>query len=664
MSVSNNNDDGRSFFLDFLHKIRNNDPSILPEPGKPFKIHRMCESEGIELADALLENTSITYLQLETRNYEKKIAFAEAMAKYVRTSKHLRHIRWLGECTDFQSRQEIFTDFMPALRDSTSLKELEIKFSLLGGPSKLAIEHMLTYSKSLRSLTLICEMHVLEDIVVAAGAAAQSGLKKNITLRELTLEIPRSAFSETPTLSIIRYLPQLRKLCLNGIVTNLTGLGTMLFSDTCNITELEIHRSHARLPMKGFPRVLRALARRPTLTKLTLHRFCLGWFEARLLRMTLCNMSSLHTLVLEDNALGSARLASLAPALYHNTSIQVLDLSWNKLDDIKSARLLSDILLRNKTITTLNLSGNKFGQTAGAMDCIVEGLSGNSTLLEIHLSSCDLGDGGVFTLAQMLSSQNNTTLLKLTLDNNTITSTGVCVLLETMAHHRSKCITELDFQNNPIGDEGASVVARLLGNNALPNLTRLSLSGCSISGDGFIPLVSALEQNNSLLHLDLRRNFGSDLRRNFGSSKRVFLALAESLPEIEVLQRIDFDWCEALSSAMPSLLAGLRKNTSLFCFHIEKCAPPFAPLLREEAFKFAGGWKQEMECLGYRNRCLTLMRAPKERLPPRCVWSHALAQVATLPDVIFEVLRSKPNLVPSKDTRLTGGKVSANVHRC
>jgi hypothetical protein len=72
MSVSNDSaltstiDDGRalpsSTFLYFCIKVRNNDPSILPEFGKPFKIpYHMCEREGIELADALLENTSVTY---------------------------------------------------------------------------------------------------------------------------------------------------------------------------------------------------------------------------------------------------------------------------------------------------------------------------------------------------------------------------------------------------------------------------------------------------------------------------------------------------------------------------------------------------------------------------------------------------------------------------
>jgi hypothetical protein len=39
----------------------------------------------------------------------------------------------------------------------------------------------------------------------------------------------------------------------------------------------------------------------------------------------------------------------------------------------------------------------------------------------------------------------------------------------------------------------------------------------------------------------------------------------------------------------------------------------------------------------------------KER-PRGGVWPHALARIAKLPDVIFEVLRSKPNLVPSEDT--------------
>jgi hypothetical protein len=70
---------------------------------------------------------------------------------------------------------------------------------------------------------------------------------------------------------------------------------------------------------------------------------------------------------------------------------------------------------------------------------------------------------------------------------------------------------------------------------------------------------------------------------------------------------------------------------------------------------------QEMGRLGYRNRFRPLIRAPKERLPARGVWSYALARVATLPDVIFVVLRSKPSLVPSEDTKDTEVTEGINI---
>jgi Ran GTPase-activating protein (RanGAP) involved in mRNA processing and transport len=316
-------------------------------------------------------------------------------------------------------------------------------------------------------------------------------------------------------------------------------------------------------------------------------------------------------------------------------------ISGNRFNDMECAGLLRDLVRCNKTITTLDLSGNNFGRIVGAVECIADGLGSNSTLLKINLSSCDLGDGGVSTLAQKLGFQN-TTLQKLALGWNSITSTGVGMLFETMeqsSHH----IMDLDLQRNLIGNEGASLLARSLENNALPNLTRLSLFQCGIGDDGFIALVAALERNISLLQLDLRQSPGS------GFSKRAYLALAKSLPKIKVLQRVKLRWSVGLVSAMPPVLAGLRKNTSLFCFHVADCAPYSVPPFPEPTARCAGGWMQEMKGLGYRNRCLALIRTPEETHQPRGIWPHALARVATYPDDTFEVLRSKPSLVPSED---------------
>jgi hypothetical protein len=132
-------DDGvplSSTFLEFCAKVRNNDPSILPEPGEPFQIRQLTEKENMELADALLESTSVTFLELGTDNYKK--SSAEAMAKYVRTSKHLQRIRWPRNWVQpdnrvLKQREDMFCRLLPAIQESTSLKELHILNPITGG---------------------------------------------------------------------------------------------------------------------------------------------------------------------------------------------------------------------------------------------------------------------------------------------------------------------------------------------------------------------------------------------------------------------------------------------------------------------------------------------------------------------------------------------------
>jgi hypothetical protein len=170
-----------STFLEFCGKVRNNNPSILPEDGKPFTIRPLSENEDVELADALLENTSVTFLELKTENYTKRSA--EAMAKFVRTSKRLQRIHWQKYA---MTREKMLCLFLPAIQESTSLKELHMRLPpcMIGGTSNLAFESMLTHTQSLRSLSLTCPSGLQEDIAVAT---VLSGLKKNTTLRELTL---------------------------------------------------------------------------------------------------------------------------------------------------------------------------------------------------------------------------------------------------------------------------------------------------------------------------------------------------------------------------------------------------------------------------------------------------------------------------------------------
>jgi Ran GTPase-activating protein (RanGAP) involved in mRNA processing and transport len=485
-------------FLEFCGMVRNNDPSILPAPGHFLRIRHLTEKEDVELADALLENDGVKYLELGTAKYTK--ASAEAMAKYVRNSKCLERIVYNGEFYQLlPQHEEMLCCLLPAMQESTSLKELKLELSPTGGQSYIAFANMLMHTKSLRSLTLISPRGVSlprEEIFVDAAAL---GLKLNTTLRELTLEFSRGATTVSPIVTSLHGHPLLQRLCLRWCAEDLTGLETVLRSDNSKITELEIDMGYRSEASEGLTRVLRALVRHPELTKLGIRGVHLRRDEARLLGMSLhviCSeqlqqrldlamlgMAFLHNPILQRldlarNNVQSAGLVQLAPALYRNTCIKVLCVSENELTDMASAEVLRDILQSNKTMTTLNLSGNLFGLTNGTVECIADGLGLNSTLLKLDLTRCVLGDGGVSILAQTLGSRN-ATLQKLTLEGNCITSTGVGALLEAMEH--SSHIRELDLQNNPILNEGASLLARSLGDNELPTLTHLSLSLVAVS---------------------------------------------------------------------------------------------------------------------------------------------------------------------------------------
>jgi hypothetical protein len=251
----------------------------------------------MELADALLENISVTYLEFNTANYTR--SSAEAMVKYMRTSKRLQRFRWnqhvIPGYGGTQKHEEMLCCFLPAIQESTSLKELQMELPSIGGPSNLALENMLAFTQSLQSLSLCYPDGLLEDIAVAE---VFSGLKKNTTLRELTLQFSRGATDVSPILTSLRDHPLLRRLCLREFRMDLTGLETVLLSDTSKITELDIHWLDIGLPVMGLTNVLQALARRPTLTKLGLRSCHLGRDNARLLRIALCNIPSLQSLIL------------------------------------------------------------------------------------------------------------------------------------------------------------------------------------------------------------------------------------------------------------------------------------------------------------------------------------------------------------------------------
>jgi Ran GTPase-activating protein (RanGAP) involved in mRNA processing and transport len=321
------------------------------------------------------------------------------------------------------------------------------------------------------------------------------------------------------------------------------------------------------------------------------------------------------------DALGSTGLAEVASALYWNTSIQVLNISTNGLDDLASANTLRELLRRNKTITRLVMDYNTFGRNIAAVRCIADGFRTNTTLQALELSYCELDDQGLSILAESLGQQKRG-LLELDVSANHITCSGLRALVDNAAAALST-LTHIYLSDNSVLDEGASLLADNLRLRTLPSLKYLHLNNCGISDDGLVVLVSALEENKTLKTVDLEDN---------AFSVQGCLALASSLPNIKGLRRIDFSWTTSDPSLMPALLEGFRKNTSLHEVNIGGCEP--------------GEWSQELSFLLYRNKFSRLLQDSEiDNRESLGLWSRALGSVATRPDVLFHVLTSKAGLI-------------------
>jgi Ran GTPase-activating protein (RanGAP) involved in mRNA processing and transport len=616
---------------ELCNQLRANDPTLLPHAPHSFMlinyIHNCSESECIAVFQALKENTSVKHIDLWflfVRDYTKRSALV--IAEYVESSNTLQTL-------DLNVYRNVYSDeyshevramiflLLRALSRNTSVTKLIIHTNVVQYAS-VAFEELLTRTQTLQNLQLFGS--AFEEFDEVQMDAITSGFFSNTTLRDLEFHGLQEA-NLAPVLTALQCHPALQKIRFSeeggNKVPSLTGLEVLLRSQDSKVKELVFEQVDTSTV--GWHLVVRELGRNTTVINLIIRDSTLTRENVQQLKAVLRQNTALQHLSLRGNFLRSAGLAEIAPALYRNTSIKSLDLSNNGLDDIESANVLRELLRCNKTIASLCLVGNTFGLNAAAARSIFEGLRNNKALQQLDLCVCSLDDQGISLLANALAIRN-ASILELNLLHNGITSWGVRALVHNV--EAVKTLTKLCLTHNPIGSEGATILADALGRNAMPSLKRLDLRWCGIGDDGFVALMSALEQNTSLQILSLQES-------DFGG--RGFLAFAESLPNIKGLQEITIKTYASFPSTKPLLLEGFRKNTSLVEVTIDWCS--------------SEQWSQELKYLGHRNRFTALLKVsdPPGASPWLGVWSRALAKVATEPDVLFHVLRNKPKLVGS-----------------
>jgi Ran GTPase-activating protein (RanGAP) involved in mRNA processing and transport len=636
-SDDDDHDDGDQITVRKLcDRLRANDPRVLNYDSVFELISSMrnfSEAECIAVFQALKENTSVNHIDFsmlfDQDNYTERCA--AVAAEYVESSKTLRTLDLsYGRHQYSHEGYQMISLVLRALSRNTSVTKLIINTETIRFAS-VAFQELLTCTQTLQELEMIWSMSEAFDEVQAAAVA--SGFASNTTLRDIEF----NSWQETDLATVLTALqdhPALEEIHLSAsekygdYLLSLSGVEALLRSQNSKVKELVIEQVASRTV--GLHPVLQELGRNTTVTNLTIRESVFSRENFQKVKAMLRQNTALQSLNLTSSYPGSAGLAEIAPALYRNTSIKSLDLSKSGLDDIESANVLRELIRRNNTITSLCLVGNRFGRNAAAARSIFEGLRSNTAVQQLDLSACVLNDQSLSILANALVTRN-TGILELDLGGNEITSVGVRALIDDNVE-AVKTLTKLCLSGNPVRSEGASILANALRRNTMPNLKQLRLIWCGIDDDGFVALVSALEQNTSLQIIELKCN---------DFAERGFSALAESLPNIKGLQEIVFMANASFHSTLPLLLEGFRKNSSLV--KVKVTTDIYGAEQRR------GEWSQELKFLGQRNRFTPLLKAsdPLDASPQLGIWSRALAKVATEPDVLFHVLRNKPKLVGS-----------------
>ena len=348
------------------------------------------------------------------------------------------------------------------------------------------------------------------------------------SLKELTLkEIGLSSEDVDALASVLPEIPTLERLnlCSNGLSDDSATILSSVLGKCPNLRVVELGGNE--ISDTG------ALALSDDLSSMSdrLISFSIGSLlgkEAQGFMKNASSLENLSTLDLSGNKNGSSFANALAVAL------PSLSLSCLKLGDTgigpRGAKALLPVISRDenmdlrelylggcrlgffgtKTIAAvglplglevLDLSNNDIGDDAAWQ--MTTSLSCLNRLKSLDLSSnVGFGDDAVAEIGRLLPSLQNLSSLNLS-NNKGLGDSGVEVLAESLVS--TPALKLLNLSYTKVGDAGASALGRVLAAKSC-HLVKLLLGNCQVGEEGGNDLMDALDENKSLVALDLSGN--------------------------------------------------------------------------------------------------------------------------------------------------------------
>ncbi|XP_072131033.1 NACHT, LRR and PYD domains-containing protein 3-like [Mobula birostris] len=258
----------------------------------------------------------------------------------------------------------------------------------------------------------------------------------------------------------------------------------------CKIQQLRLN--NVGLTDSGAEDLVSALSTNPSLMELNLSGNKLGDSGVNLVSAALTNPEcKMQKLRLDNVGLTDSGAEDLASALSTNPSLTELNLSGNKLGDSGVKLVSAALRCPDCRLQKLELSG--VGLTDSGAEDLASALSTNPSLTELNLSGNKLGDSGVKLVSAALRCPE-CKIEKLELDNVSLTDSGAKDLVSALSTNPS--LTVLHLSENWLRDGSVPALRRLI--LTLPRMERIVLWGNQFSGKGMKELRSLQEPKPGL----------------------------------------------------------------------------------------------------------------------------------------------------------------------
>jgi NLR family CARD domain-containing protein 3 len=350
--------------------------------------HNGIGDAGMEaLGQALMQNDSLETLVVDRNIFG--IAGLTSLATGLKVNKGLKEL-WVRYLAIDKVGAAVIA---VALMSNTSLTKLHMNRNSIGDGGAVALGEALKVNTSLTRLGL--ERNSIGDGgAVALGAA----LEVNISLT--TLHLWNNSIGDEGASSLLDVL----KKC-NTTLTELTLHGNDNISEATNsVIAAFIDANEAGI------RPLHCRA------DLDLSSKNINDRRAKQIAMELADNTTVTTLILNKNEIGSQGCVDIANALIKNRVLTSIELNDNSIGDV-GCTAMAATLRENTVLTKISLIGNGIGP-AGAI-ALAQTLQTNASLRDLGLGRNNIGNEGTVAIAETL--RCNETLERLDLDaNNTV----------------------------------------------------------------------------------------------------------------------------------------------------------------------------------------------------------------------------------------------------